>query len=452
MKLPGKIVVVGGNAAGPAAAAKAKRISPNSVILMLEAGNFISTGTCEMPYVLSGKIKDYEDVIFFSPESFFNKKGVKVLVRHKVEQVDRKNKLLEVFNIDANKTIEIEYDKLILATGSVAKNLPSFSPGLKNVFTLKSVSDLILIQKFIKDNKPGNAVIIGSGYIGLEIAEALKEINLDVTLLETKELPLPSADSIISKKILPILEKQRIQFIGDIAEIEPFIKDDTVISLKANSNFFKTDLIISCVGFIPNSFLAQESKIEIGKFGGVKIDKKLRTSDANIFAAGDVTEVINSVTGKSEFIPLAGHAYQHGHIAAENAAGGNVNYDPVVKNISVKIFDHYFCSVGLNSEEAKNNNFRFESITEEAYSLVKIMPGSKKMLLNLIFEKNNRRILGGAFLGGKEVSGYADIISTLIKLKQNVDILQNINFNYTPPLSPFNNPLNLLGRLSKKKK
>ncbi len=452
MKLPAKIVVIGGNAAGPAAAARAKRVSPNSEVLMIESGNFISTGTCEMPYVLSGAIKDYEDVIFYSPESFLNKKGVKVLVRHRVEAIDRKNKTLKVLNRDENKINDIDYDKLILATGSVAKSLPAFLPGLKNVFTLKSVADLIAIQKFIRISKPKNAAIIGSGYIGLEISEALKEINLDITLFEAKEFPLPSADLVFSKKILHLLEENHIKFIGGIDEIEPFIKDDIVIALKAKSNLYKTDLVISCIGFTPNSHLAKEAKIETGKSEGVKIDSKLATSDPNIFAAGDITEVINSITGKSEFIPLAGHAYQHGHIAGENAAGGNLNYDPVIKNISVKIFDKYFCSVGLNLEEARLNNLKAESISEETFNLIKLMPGSEKIFVNLILEKISRRILGGAFLGGKEISGYADILSTLIKLKQKADILENINFNYTPPLSPFNNPLNLLGRISKKKK
>lgn len=452
MKQPLKIIIVGGNSAGPAAAARAKRLSPASEVLMIEAGNYISTGTCEMPYVLSGKIKSYEDVIFYTPQSFFNKKGVKVLARHKVERVDRKNKILEVFDVTENTNKKIEYDKLILATGSVAKTLPALLPGLKNVFSFKTISDLITLQKFIYSVKPQNAVVVGAGYLGLEIAEALNEKNMNVTLIDVKDVPMSSADSAFSKRILSIIQKHDINFIGSVTEIEPFIKNDSLISLKINGNYIKPDMIVYAIGFEANTILAKEANIITGKSGGIKTDPKLRTNDPNIFAAGDATEVINAITGKPEFIPLAGHAYQQGHIAGENSAGGNLLFDQVVKNISVKIFDNFYSAVGLSYEEAKLNGFNSGSVSEEFYNLVKVMPGAKNIFVNLTFDKDSGRILGGQLLGDREISGYADLLSALIKLKENVKILDKINFNYTPPLSPFNNPLNTIGRIIKKKK
>jgi len=368
------------------------------------------------------------------------------------KKIDRKNKFLEVFDEIDNLNKKIEYDKLVLATGSIAKNLPVFTPGLKNVFSFKSISDLVAVRKFIYSHKPLNAIVIGSGYLGLEIAEALKENDLNVTLVDVENLPMPSAESIFSKKILEILNKNEIKFVGAAVEIESFIKNDSVISIKVDGRYYKSDLIISAIGFEPNSFLAKDAKLITGKSGGIKTDSKQRTNDQNIFAAGDSSEVINAVTGQSEFIPLAGHAYQQGHIAGENAAGGNLTFNSVVKNISVKIFDKFYCAVGLSSEDAKLHDIVAESVIDEFYNLVKVYPGSKKILVSLTIEKNNGRILGGQFFGESEVSGYADILSTLIKLKQNVEILEKINFNYTPPLSPFYNPLNMIGRIIIKKK
>ena len=175
MKRPVKIIVVGGNAAGPAAAAKAKRYNPNADVLLFEATEFISTGTCEMPYVLSGEIDDYRQIIFFSPSSFQKEKGVKVFVKHFVQEIDTKRKVIVVKDLTEDKVIEHDYDRLILATGSKAKTLPGFGTQLKNIFTLKNINDLIRLDKYIKENQVKTSIIIGSGYIGLEAAEALNK-------------------------------------------------------------------------------------------------------------------------------------------------------------------------------------------------------------------------------------------------------------------------------------
>ena len=180
---PAKIIVVGGNSAGPAAAAKAKRVNQGAVVYLFEAGQFISTGTCEIPYVLSGEIKDYEDIVFYNSESFLRKKGVQVFVNHCVEDIDRKAKTITVNDLQNNKLVEHKYDTLILCTGSYAKMLPGFSTDLKNVFKLKSITDLIRLEDYLKHNSVKRAAIIGSGYIGLESAEALHTRNISTTIL-----------------------------------------------------------------------------------------------------------------------------------------------------------------------------------------------------------------------------------------------------------------------------
>lgn len=443
---PNKILVIGGNAAGPAAAARAKRVNPGAEVILFESGNFISTGTCEMPYVLSGEIKDYNDIVFFSPESFFRTKGVKVFLNHLVEKIDPKVNEIHVRNVDENKNLTFNYDTLILCTGSSARILPQFNADLNNVFTLKNITDLISIKGYIDGNNISKAVIIGSGYIGLEAAESLSKKNIKVTLLEKEEQPLPTAEPEIKKEVLSLIQKNEIEFIGDISDIEPVIYDETVRSIKLGENFIETDLVILSVGFSPNTYLAQHAKLELGKFGGIIVDKKLNTSNRNIFAAGDNCEVINAVTGKPDYIPLATTAYTYGHIAGENAAGGKLNIEPIVKNAAVKFFNNYFSFVGLTSYEAQREGIRFSTVTVKVPNIVKVMPESREVFGKLIFEKESKRILGASFYGGTEVSGYADIVSLLIKLKQDAGVLTKVNYNYTPPLSPFINPLFLLGK------
>ena len=446
MKRPVKIIVIGGNAAGPAVAAKAKRYNPNADVMLFEVSEFISTGTCEMPYVLSGEIDNYRKIVPFSPSSFQGEKGVKVFVKHFVQEIDTKKKVIVVKNLIEDKITEHDYDRLILATGSKAKTLPGFDTQLKNVFTLKNINDLIRLGEYIKENQVKTSIIIGSGYIGLETVEALVKRNILIKVIERESKPLPGADKEFSDEILKILNQNKVEFIGDIKEVEPVITGDKLIAVRIGDKFIETDLVLLSVGFEPDTFLAQSAKLELGKSGAIKIDQYLRTSDRFIYAAGDNVEVINAVSSKPDYIPLATHAYSLGHIAGENAAGGSTKYEPLVKNISVKIFDKFYASVGLSLDEAKRNGFEIEETIAKARNLVNVMPGSDYVFGKVLADKNSKRIIGASFLGGKEVSGYADLLSALIKLKVHASTLSKINYNYTPPLSPFVSLLNIIGK------
>lgn len=446
------IIIVGGNAAGPAAAAKAKRVLPESNVIMFEAGNFISTGTCELPYVLSGDIKNYRDIVFYNPESFEKEKGVKVLTNHRVEKINRRQKTITVRNLLLNNVFEQNYDKLILATGSRAKLNPSLFPLPKNVFSLKSVHDLISIQDYIRSNRVRNILLIGAGYIGLEIADAFKKCGLNVLISEKENLPMSGVDDEIRNLIAGQLKDNEVPFIGNSGELKFISENGKVISVNILGRIIDIDMIINSIGFEPNNDLAVAANLEIGKFGGLKVDNKLRTSDQNIFAAGDNIEVINRITNKKEFIPIATLAQKYGHIAGENAAGGNSFVSPVVINIAVKIFDKCLVVVGISSEEAVKNRFSYSSVSAIEKNLVKVMPASESTFGKIIFEKNSYNILGAQFFGGKEVIGYGDLIASFVQNKIKAVELENINYNYTPPLSPFINLLSVLGRKIKREK
>ena len=446
MYSPAKIVVVGGNAAGPAAAAKAKRINPGAKVIMFETGEFISTGTCEIPYVLSGEIGSYKDIITYTPERFKEEKNVTAYTGCEVISIDRNKKFVTVYNRKNRSEFYENYDSLILATGSIPKIIPGFPEFSVNLFTLKSIADLINIMQLIKSKDVHSVVIIGSGYIGLEAADAFKVLKKSVTIIEKENLPLPYTEPEIQLLILELLKKNDIIFHGGYRKFEPLIENGIVHSINLDGRIIESDVIISAAGFVPNNVLARESGLDITPKDCIKVDRKLRTSDPNIWACGDNIEIINEVTKQNDYFPVASVAHNFAHIAGENAAGGNVSVSPVVKNISVKILNKFQVSVGITSREAKDNGIAFKTVEASAPNLVRVMPESEQVFGKIVYHALNKNILGAAFIGGKEVSGYGDLISAFIKQKIPAEVLGEINYNYTPPLSPFINLLSILGR------
>jgi NADPH-dependent 2,4-dienoyl-CoA reductase/sulfur reductase-like enzyme len=441
-----KIIIIGGNAAGPAAAAKAKRTDNNADVMMIEAGEFISTGTCELPYVLAGEIRDYQKIVFYSAETFEQEKGVKVLTSHLVEKIDRTKKTITVCNLKTGERFNLDYDKLILCTGSRPKIFSALPKSLSNVFTLKSVSDLIKIKNYISENKVFKALVIGAGYVGVEIADALKSLQLDVTLLDKEPLPMTSLEDETRRLVLDCLINKGVEYIGGSFDIKFNHNGNKFLSIKNEGRTIEYDIVLAAIGFEPNNNLAISSKLEIGTYGGIKVDQKLKTSDPNIYAAGDCIEIVNRITNRPDYIPLATIAHQCGHAAGENAAGGNVSVQPFIKNIAVKIFDKSLVCVGLNSVEAKQNGFTPISVHAITPNIIKVMPNSGNVFGKIIFDKNSGQILGANFFGNNEVIGFGDLICSMIIFKTKAKELANINYNYTPPLSPLINLLSILGR------
>ena len=440
------IIIIGGNAAGPAAAAKAKRVSPDSRVIMFEAGEFISTGTCELPYLLGGGIKDYKDIVFFSSESFHDEKDVEVYTSHRVEQIDRRGRRILVSNLNDGNTYQFDYDKLILTTGSVAKKIHVLQWDYKNVFHLKSVSDYLKIKDYFDTNNVKRVLIVGAGYIGLESAEAFKNLGFDVTIVEKAELPMPGLDTEIRQLILDELVKNDVEFYGDVEDLKFNSCEDKITSIKLDGRTIEYDLILVAAGVEPNNDLAVTSGLNTGDYNGLLTDRKQKTNDPNIYAAGDNVEVINKVTGRPDYFPIATIAYRQGHVAGENAAGGNEFFDPVVRNIAVKIFDKTFVSVGLSMHEAQQVQFNIKSVTGTAKNLVHVMPGSQKVLGKIIYDASSKYIMGASFFGSKEVVGYGDMIASFIHNKIDAGKLAGMDFNYTPPASPFINLLSVLGK------
>lgn len=438
-----KIIIIGGNAAGPAAAAKAKRVNPNAEVILFEAGDFISTGTCELPYLFSGEINDPEEIVFFNPETFYAKKDVKVYINHFVEEINTREKTVKVQNLKTRQFSTFPYDKLVLTAGSSARKHIQLKSAV-NSYTIKNVSDTIKIREYLKSGTINNITVIGSGFIGLEAAEAFCRSGHNVSLIEKSPNPFPAAEPEIRVLIKELLVKHNIAFYPE-ADFTPVINGSKITAVNINGRITDSDLIINALGFTPEVYLAVKSNLKLGSTGAVKVDSKLRTSDFNIYAAGDIAEVTDFITGKPAWYPFASYAYENGHIAGENAAGGNASSSPVVKNVALRLFDKFYVSVGLTSFEAEQNKFLINSVTDIQPGYASVMPGAGMVFGKVVFEKNSGRLLGASFFGGREVEGFGNVISALIKLKQPASVLTEINYNYTPPLSPLKNLLSTLG-------
>lgn len=289
-------------------------------------------------------------------------------------------------------------------------------------------------------------LVIGAGYIGLETADALRTLGYSVTILEKEKLPMPGLEKGTRSILLDLLEQNQIEFIDSTEEIRIKHDGQKFLSIKLEGRIHEFDLVLLSIGFEPNNTLAISSKLNLGNYGGIRVDQKLHTSDPNIYAAGDCIEITNRVTGKLDYFPLATIAHQTGHIAGENAAGGNVLTQSYVKNIAVKLFGKSLVAVGLNSAEAKKYNYNFSEVHTVLPNLVKVMPDSENVFGKILFDNKSKLILGANFLGNREVVGYGDLVASFIANKIKVTELANINYSYTPPISPFVNILSVLGR------
>ena len=446
MNNSGRIVVVGGNAAGPSAAAKAKRIDPTAEVILIESSGYISTGTCELPYLLSGEIENYSDLVFYTPEKFNSEKEVKVLTNTFVKSVDPKKKVIEILDKKNNSKSELSYNKLILTTGSIPNEIPEIPFNLENVFSYKSVSDYLKLNSYLNNNNIGKILIVGSGYIGLEVAENLKSKKYDVTIFDIADLPLPSADDEVRSLAKDIIQKNNITFLSKETKSKFIVGENKFKQLKHQGRYLDFDVAIVAAGIRPNNYLAESANLKLGKSEGLVVDTRLKTSNPNIYAAGDNIEIINKITNRPDYFPLATYAHQFGHIAGENAAGGNKIAEPIVFNSSFKFCNKFIAQVGLNWKEAVKLSINAKYVSAVARNKVGVMPQSSKVFGKLIFDKYSKLILGASFVGSEEVSGYADLISSYIYNKNSVLTLSKLNYNYTPPLSPFINLLSILGR------
>ncbi len=434
-----KIVIIGGVAAGATAAAKARRISPTAQIVMLEAGPDISFANCGLPYYIGGDIKSRSKLILQSPESFNEQYGVEVHTHTIVSAIDRNAKVIRALDTRNGEQKSFEYTKLILAQGGrpITPTLPGADHD--HVFTLWTLEDMDKISNHLQEKKPKNAVVVGGGFIGLEMVEALVKRGLNVNVVEM----MPHVMSLMEAEVAGFIENELLSYgVGihtgaGVTEIMPrSVKLD-------NGKVLDADMVLLSIGVRPTLQLAREAGLEIGEAGGLLVNAHLQTSDPNIFAAGDMVEIEHRVNGKKVRIPLAGPANRQGRIAAENALGGNHAYKGALGTSVVRVFEAVAGLTGLSLKQARAAGLNADAIVVHKEHHTSYYPGAETVTTLLVYDRETGVILGGQTAGYKGADKRLDVIATAAAAKLTVSDLADIDFAYSPPIGTANDALNM---------
>ena len=434
-----KIVIIGGVAAGATAAAKARRISPTAQIVMLEAGPDISFANCGLPYYIGGDIKSRSKLILQSPESFNEQYGVEVHTHTIVSAIDRNAKVIRALDTRSGEQKSFEYTKLILAQGGrpITPTLPGADHD--HVFTLWTLEDMDKISNHLQEKKPKNAVVVGGGFIGLEMVEALVKRGLNVNVVEM----MPHVMSLMEAEVAGFIENELLSYgVGihtgaGVTEIMPrSVKLD-------NGKVLDADMVLLSIGVRPTLQLAKEAGLEVGEAGGLLVNAQLQTSDPNIFAAGDMVEIEHRVNGKKVRIPLAGPANRQGRIAAENALGGNHAYKGALGTSVVRVFEAVAGLTGLSLKQARAAGLNADAIVVHKEHHTSYYPGAETVTTLLVYDRETGVILGGQAAGYKGADKRLDVIATAAAAKLTVSDLADIDFAYSPPIGTANDALNM---------
>lgn len=444
-----KLLIVGGVAGGASAAARARRLGEDVEIILFERGRFISFANCGLPYHIGEVIPKRQDLILMTPEEFKIRTNVDVRIGHEVVLINPEDKKISVKDIDNNEVYEESYDKLILSTGSSPIQPPIPGADDPDVMVLWTIPDMDRILDSI-NKKAKRAVVIGGGFIGMEVAENLMKKGLETTVVEMLPQVMANLDHEMSRPVSETLVRHGIKLYLDngVTKITRTGLDNSsetelLITLKDGVEL-KTDFIIMSIGVRPNSELAQKAGVKIGERGGIIVDEYLRTSNHDIYAVGDAIQTTDIIRNAPAQIPLAGPANRQGRIAAENALGGKVIYKGAVGAAVCKIFDLTAASVGNNEKILKQSGTEYEKIYIHPFSHATYYPNAKPMSIKLIFNKNGV-ILGAQIIGQDGVDKGIDVISTAIQANMTVYDLEELELAYSPPFSSAKAPINYAG-------
>lgn len=440
-----KVLIIGGVAGGATAAARLRRLDENAEIVILERSGYISYANCGLPYYIGGKIMERGELTLQTPESFFARFRIDVRTRHEAIKIDKKNKTVTVRDLENGTEYSESYDRLILSPG--ARPAVPDMPGAEGdrVFTLRTVEDTFRIYDHIERSGALSAVVIGGGFIGLEMAENLKSRGLEVTLLQRSGHVMPPLDEDMAALVhnyikgigIALRRNCAVEGIEDNGPVKRVVTKD--------GRPAEGDIVIMAVGVVPESALAGEAGLALGIKGAIKTDEHMQTSEKDIYAVGDAVEVKNFVSGEDAVISLAGPANKQGRIAADNICGVKSSFKGSQGSSVLKLFGMTIASTGLNERTAAAAGLEYDYVITNGMSHAAYYPGAEPMTVKIIFEKSSGRILGAQIVGGSGADKRIDVLATAIRANMTAFDLTELDLAYAPPYSSAKDPVNMAG-------
>jgi NADPH-dependent 2,4-dienoyl-CoA reductase/sulfur reductase-like enzyme len=436
-----KIVVVGAVGGGATVASQIRFYDASAEIIVFDQDETMSYSACGMPYYLGGEIPDEELLIAATPEEFSDKKKINVKLKHRVIRIDRDQKFVEVKNLETGVSFKEMYDFLVLSPGGTPIQPKMDGLESAHVFTLRNFADMHEIHAFIEDNQPKSCVIVGAGFIGLEMAENLMKIGLNVSIVEKSEQVMNILDEDSSELIEKELSKQGVSvYKGN------FITKVNGQSISLNlGESLKADFILISIGVSPSTDLAADARLPIGETKGIVTNEYMQTDDPAIYAIGDAVENKDFIFGTPKRVPLAWPAHRQAYIVAKHITGGKVAFKGLLGTSIAKVFDLSVASTGHSDRSLKEADITFETVIQTANSNAGYYPDHAELFLKIHYDAQSRKVLGAQAVGAKGVDKRIDVIATAIYAGLTMDDLQALELAYAPPYSSPKDPVNMAG-------
>ena len=446
-----KIVIIGGVAGGASAAARARRLSESAEIIVLEKGPEVSFANCGLPYHIGGEIVDRDKLLLQTPQSLKRRFNLDVRVRHEATSLDLSSRQVTVRNLGDNTSYQESYDHLILATGANPWSPPIEGRDRRGVFVLRDLSDMDAIVAWQSGSAPGKtAVVVGAGFIGLEMAEQLHNLGMNVVVIEAAPQVLPPLDPEMAVLVQRELEHHGVRV--ELGEFVSAIEDNSDVRvgdvLTQSGLRIPADLVLLSVGVRPNSGLAKEAGLKLGSSGGISVDENLRTSDERVWAVGDVVETAHLVLGEPMIVPLGGPANRQGRIVASNILGQPQRYRGSLGTAIVRVFSLTAASTGCSEKLLKKFERSARSVYLHPGSHAGYYPGASPIALKLTYDPKDGRVLGAQAVGRDGVDKRMDVLATAIAGEMSVDDLTDLELCYAPPYGSAKDPVNLAGMVA----